>query len=71
MEVVERCLPSDQVLLKETKKFLAYQELYSWQENMALYECDADYLKVSLAFFNKDFSVRMVDGVLKSDKCCY
>ena len=46
---VEHCLPTDDVLLKETKKFLAYQELYSWQENMRLYECNADYLKVRKA----------------------
>lgn len=43
---VESCLPTDDVLLKETKKFLAYQEIYSWQENMRLYECNVDHLKV-------------------------
>ena len=45
---VERCLPSDDTMLHEIKKFLAYQELDSWQENMGLYDCDVDYLKVSL-----------------------
>ena len=43
---VERCLPSDETLLLETKKYFAYQELYSWQEHMGLYDCDVDYLKV-------------------------
>jgi hypothetical protein len=45
MDAMERCLPTEEILLKETKKFLAYQELYSWQENMGLYDCDATYLK--------------------------